>query len=73
MLGRRVPVGVVEEAEFVARQVEKLVMIASESICPPAVRWALGSVFTNIYAEGYPREESRKQTEAVLKAAPLKL
>ncbi len=29
-------------------------MIASESLCPPAVLAALGSPFNNIYAEGYP-------------------
>lgn len=36
------------------RQARKLIMIASESIAPPAVRQALSSVFNNIYAEGYP-------------------
>jgi len=36
------------------RQHDKLIMIASESICPKAVRTALASVFTNLYAEGYP-------------------
>ncbi len=36
------------------RQVKKLILIPSESICPRAVRQALGSVFTNLYAEGYP-------------------
>ncbi|MBM4079098.1 MAG: aminotransferase class I/II-fold pyridoxal phosphate-dependent enzyme, partial [Planctomycetes bacterium] len=37
-----------------ARQAHKLILIASESICPKAVRDALASVFTNLYAEGYP-------------------
>lgn len=36
------------------RQAKKLILIPSESICPKAVRQALGSVFTNLYAEGYP-------------------
>ena len=36
------------------RQAKKLILIPSESVCPKAVRQALGSVFTNIYAEGYP-------------------
>jgi len=36
------------------RQARKLIMIASESIAPHAVREALSSVFNNIYAEGYP-------------------
>ncbi len=37
------------------RQARKLIMIPSESYCPKPVREALGSVFNNIYAEGYPR------------------
>ncbi len=36
------------------RQQRKLIMIASESIAPRAVREALASVYNNIYAEGYP-------------------
>ncbi len=36
------------------RQARKLIMIPSESMAPAAVRQALGSVFNNIYAEGYP-------------------
>ena len=34
------------------RQARKLILIPSESICPPAVRQALASPFTNIYAGG---------------------
>ncbi|NLE99724.1 MAG: serine hydroxymethyltransferase, partial [Anaerolineales bacterium] len=36
------------------RQATKLIMIPSESSAPQAVREALGSVFQNVYAEGYP-------------------
>ena len=36
------------------RQARKLIMIPSESMAPVAVRQALGSVFNNVYAEGYP-------------------
>ena len=46
------------------RQAETIILIASESEAPAAVVEALGSTFGNIYAEGYPREESRQQTEA---------
>ncbi len=47
-----------------ARQAATIILIASESQSPDAVSEALGSDFGNIYAEGYPREESRQQTEA---------
>lgn len=36
------------------RQERKIIMIASESLCPEAVKETLASNFTNIYAEGYP-------------------
>ena len=40
------------------RQKEKIILIPSESLTAKAVREALGSAFTSIYAEGYPREET---------------
>lgn len=46
------------------RQASTIILIASESEAPEAVNEALGSSFGNIYAEGYPREESRQQSEA---------
>ncbi|MSR46421.1 MAG: serine hydroxymethyltransferase [Planctomycetes bacterium] len=36
------------------RQRQKLVFIASESLCPKAVRDAVASPLSNLYAEGYP-------------------
>ena len=45
------------------RQARRLIMIPSESIAPLAVRKLLGSSFQNIYAEGYPRPETRYQDE----------
>jgi glycine hydroxymethyltransferase len=45
------------------RQKEKIILIPSESLTPKAVREALGSAFTSIYAEGYPREESLRFPE----------
>ncbi len=45
------------------RQARKLIMIPSESYTPRAVRQALGSVFTNIYAEGYPMPWTRWMTQ----------
>jgi glycine hydroxymethyltransferase len=47
-----------------ARQDSTIILIASESASPEAVREAMRSNFGNIYAEGYPREESRRQTQA---------
>lgn len=41
------------------RQYRKLILIPSESTAPMAVREALGSAFQNLYAEGYPNEETR--------------
>ncbi|HVP21878.1 MAG TPA: glycine cleavage system aminomethyltransferase GcvT [Anaerolineaceae bacterium] len=46
------------------RQARRLIMIPSETTAPAAVRQALGSVFQNIYAEGYPSEDMRLQSEA---------
>jgi glycine hydroxymethyltransferase len=46
------------------RQVRKLILIPSESTAPLAVREALSSSFQNIYAEGYPDEETRWMKEA---------
>ena len=46
------------------RQFRKLILIPSESYTPLAVREALSSAFTNIYAEGYPDEDTRRMTEA---------
>lgn len=46
------------------RQDRTIILIASESAAPDAVREAMSSTFANIYAEGYPREASRKQSEA---------
>lgn len=48
------------------RQVNKLILIPSESLSPVAVREALGSVFQNIYAEGYPDDETRQLSQAQL-------
>lgn len=36
------------------RQKQKLILIASESICPAPVREAVASTLANLYAEGYP-------------------
>ncbi|MFL7893162.1 MAG: glycine cleavage system aminomethyltransferase GcvT [Anaerolineales bacterium] len=45
------------------RQYRKLILIPSESTAPLAVRNALASAFHNIYAEGYPDEETRWMSE----------
>ena len=46
-----------------ARQQQKLILIPSESTVPYAVRHALSSAFHNLYAEGYPLEETRRMTQ----------
>jgi glycine hydroxymethyltransferase len=45
------------------RQARKLILIPSESQAPEAVREALGSVFQNIYAEGYPNPDTHGLNE----------
>ncbi len=45
------------------RQNRKLILIPSESTAPAAIRNALGSVFQNIYAEGYPDDRMRLMNE----------
>jgi len=46
------------------RQARKLILIPSESQAPQAVREAMGCAFQNIYAEGYPDEDTRWMSEA---------
>lgn len=48
------------------RQARKLILIPSESQAPEAVREALGSVFQNIYAEGYPDPSSHGAPQQTL-------
>ena len=55
------------------RQFRKLILIPSESTAPQAVRESLSSVFQNIYAEGYPDEETRWMTEAEILDYPSRL
>lgn len=55
------------------RQFRKLILIASESTAPQAVRQSLGSVFQNLYAEGYPDEETRWMTEKEILDYPARL
>ncbi|MBN2149509.1 MAG: glycine cleavage system aminomethyltransferase GcvT [Anaerolineales bacterium] len=55
------------------RQYRKLILIPSESTAPLAVREALGSVFQNIYAEGYPRDETRWMSEDEIVDYPARL
>ena len=55
------------------RQWDKIILIPSESLTPKAVREALASSFTSIYAEGYPREEMLRQGEARLTDFPEQL
>src|SRR5512139_1803710 len=55
------------------RQARKLILIPSESTAPRAVREALSSIFQNIYAEGYPDEETRWMSEEELLDYPARL
>ena len=55
------------------RQARKLILIPSESTAPMAVRDAQASAFQNIYAEGYPDEETRWMTEAEILDYPARL
>lgn len=55
------------------RQSRKLIMIASESQAPLAVREAMGTAFQNIYAEGYPSAENRLMGEEEILDYPTRL
>jgi glycine hydroxymethyltransferase len=55
------------------RQARKLILIPSESTAPMAVREALSSAFQNIYAEGYPDEETRWMSEDEILDYPARL
>jgi glycine cleavage system T protein len=55
------------------RQARKLIMIPSESMAPQAVRGALGSVFNNVYAEGYPPLRMTRDEEPLLLDIPHQL
>src|SRR5574342_1206520 len=55
------------------RQARKLILIPSESMAPLAVREALSSAFQNIYAEGYPEEETRWMSEEEILDYPARL
>jgi len=48
------------------RQARRIILIPSESIAPAPVRAALGSVFNNIYAEGYSPLRMTRDDEALL-------
>lgn len=45
------------------RQDNTIILIASESESPEAIHEAIATPFAHVYAEGYPRESSRKQTQ----------
>ncbi len=55
------------------RQQQKIILIASESVAAPPVQALMSSSFGNVYAEGYPRQESRRQTEAEIVDLDLEL
>jgi glycine hydroxymethyltransferase len=55
------------------RQYRKLILIPSESAAPIAVREALSSAFQNLYAEGYPDEETRRMNEDEILNYPARL
>ncbi len=55
------------------RQTRKLILIPSESQAPLAVRAALSTAFQNIYAEGYPGDDTRILREDELFDYPARL
>lgn len=55
------------------RQVRRLILIPSESICHPLVRRTMESVYTNLYAEGYPSSLATFLTEEELSDLPKQL
>jgi glycine hydroxymethyltransferase len=55
------------------RQAKRLILIPSESSVPVAVRQAVGSVFHNLYAEGYPDDACRHFTQQQILDLDLRL
>src|SRR4030065_330472 len=55
------------------RQRRKLILVPSEGSAPAAVRQAMASSFQNIYAEGYPDEETRRMVEQEILDYPARL
>ncbi len=55
------------------RQFRKLILIPSESTAPQAVLELLSTPFNNVYAEGYPDEDTRRMSEAELLDVPVRL
>ena len=55
------------------RQQRRIILIPSESMAPAPVRAALGSVFNNIYAEGYPPTRMSQDDEDTLLRADWEL
>lgn len=55
------------------RQARRLILIPSESSVPASVRQAIGSVFHNIYAEGYPDPDWRDFDQTQILAADMRL
>ncbi len=55
------------------RQVRRLIMIPSESLCHPTVRRSMESVYGNLYAEGYPSSMATYLPEADLADLPAQL
>ena len=55
------------------RQARRLILIPSESSVPVAVREAVGSVFHNLYAEGYPSDDWRALSQEALLAVDMRL
>ena len=55
------------------RQRENVILIPSESIAPEPVKEAMSSNFANIYAEGYPRAESRNLSQEEILDIPAEL
>ncbi|MEP7287754.1 MAG: serine hydroxymethyltransferase [Chloroflexota bacterium] len=55
------------------RQLRRLIMIPSESTIPHVVREALTSPFHNIYAEGYPPDDTRTMTQPEIMDVDMRL
>ncbi len=55
------------------RQARRLILIPSESSVPASVRQAVGSVFHNIYAEGYPDDAWRVFEQSDILDADIRL